>query len=232
MLSVLNVRANNHNSCEDNVAVQENDNYVWGVICDGCSTGIKSYFASQTIAYFIDNQQCEDATCDDVITRLKNFLSGVKIMFQFSHMNLLSTCILFSYNKQTKTLKIRALGDGYYYVNGNHNNEQGLTEHYFDQGNIPDYIGYHLDETDSMFQQYLNTYPEFTHENVDRFMICSDGIKAIERSQFAPETTVDKSILFDAPISTNYLIRMWNTLKRTQYTLSDDLTIVSYVENS
>src|SRR5687768_14521282 len=99
MLSILNVRANHHNSCEYSFHVEENENHVWGIVADGCSSGIKSHFASQLIAYFIQNEVDPRCTSDYTIRRLKDFLYNMRITLQFSEMNLLSTCLLFTYNK-------------------------------------------------------------------------------------------------------------------------------------
>lgn len=242
MLSVLNVRANQHNSCEDSVFVKETDDHIWGVLCDGCSTGTKSHFASQTFAYFIENEGSEILTSDHFMFEVKSFILKVMLLFNFTHMNMLSTLLLFSYNKKTRVLKLRAFGDGYFYIPFHTQEETKLViedtdgdklyETYFDQGNTPDYIAYHILKTNPEFFTYLNAYPEREYQNVDRFMITTDGIKSLNRSQFAPDSKVNSSILYTPPVSANYLTRMWNCLKREGYQLSDDLTIVSYAENS
>lgn len=225
MLSILNVRANNHNSCEDSVFVDDaNEDVIYGVIADGCSTGIKSHFASQVIAYFVQLQQESDVTSDSFVMALYEFLYEVKGLFKFSEMNLLSTCILFSYHKPSKSLRIRSFGDCVYYVHDR--------EIIVDQNNKPDYMGYHIGDTYSQFEAYMEKYPMSEYTNVERFMICSDGIKGIDRGMLQPPQTTNQAILFYPPTSTNYHIRMWNKLKRDGFTLSDDLTIVSYAEDS
>lgn len=224
MLSIFNVRSNTHNSCEDSVFVDDVGDTMYGVIADGCSSGIKSHFASQTIAYFVQLHQETDVTSNNFIMALYEFLYEVKSLFKFSIDNLLSTCILFSYHKPSKSLRIRSLGDCVYFVHDR--------EIIVDQDNKPDYIGYHISDTYSQFESYMDKYPINEYLNVERFMICSDGIKGIDRGMLQAPQTTNPSILFYPPTSTNYHIRMWNKLKKDGFTLSDDLTIVSYVEDS
>lgn len=225
MLSILNVKStdNAHINCEDSVYVHEDTDYVYGIVADGCGSGIKSHFASQTFAYFIESQQYADITSNDLLTIMLEFLRRLKVMFHFSQMNLLSTAILFSYQKKSKILRIRCIGDGVYYVND--------IEKIVDQNNTPDYLAYHLDDTEWEFEHFLNKYPEDIYYDVERFMICSDGIQKIQRSNLIPTAEVNSNVLFYPPTSSNYLVRMMNKLRRDHYTLGDDLTIVSYVRD-
>lgn len=221
MLSTLNVISRQHNSCEDSVWVKSNSSYIWGVVADGCSTGVKSHFASQAIAYIVENHLPALNTRNESVFLLREKLNKLKDLMQISHMSLLSTCTLFCYDIRNKQLRIRLFGDGVFYIND--------IEFVINQDNRPDYLGYHLLDDIPTFTNYLNKYPESVFDNVERFMICSDGIANIERSQLQTEATKDPNeLLFKPPTSENYLQRMWNILKRDGYTLSDDLTIVSY----
>lgn len=220
MLSILNVRSHTHNSCEDSVYTREDEKHIIGIVADGCSTGIKSHFASQLICYIAQNSLGLEVTKDYSVKMLRGVMLEARHLIGLGHMNLLSTILLFNYNKITKQLNIRAFGDGFYSVNDEH--------HDIDQGNIPDYLGYHLMDNNKEFHEFLDKYPEITYHNVDKFMVCSDGIHSISRSQFAPASTLDPKILFQSPASANYLQRMWNKLSRDHYICSDDLTIVSY----
>lgn len=221
MLSTLNVIARHHNTCEDSLFVKSNSSYIFGVIADGCSTGIKSAFASQAIAYAVETYLPALNTRNESVLLLRDTLIKLKELFQFSHMNLLSTCTLFCYDIHNKQLRIRLFGDGTFYVND--------IEFNINQDNKPDYLGYHLLDDSVQFNKYLTKHPESIFDNVDRFMICSDGIANIERSILQIEPTKNPNeLLFKPPTSENYLQRMWNILKRDGYTLSDDLTIVSY----
>lgn len=224
MISVLNTRAYNHEKCEDSVYAFENEHIVMGCIADGCSTGKNSHFASQLFCYAAKNNLFWPSITDGIILGMMADINSVKDTLLLDADHFLSTCILFIYTKSDKTLKIRIFGDAYYYVDD--------IEHIVDQNNAPDYIGYHLDDSKFDINTYLSKYPEIIYANVDRFMICSDGIKRIERSDLLPIPKEYPNLLFYPPKSRNYLVRMWNILKRTGYYLSDDLSIVSYVEKS
>lgn len=224
MLSTLNVRSQAHNSCEDSIFAKETGDFIWGCVCDGCSTGLKSHFASQCICYIVENNGLHDLNiCSNYsIQTIIHDLRRIKNIPKLSNMNFLSTCLLFFYDKVLKELHIRIFGDGYYYVNG--------VEFKIDQNNTPNYIGYHLEDTNEDKNKYIEAHPVVIHHGVENFMVCSDGIKSIERGAFLENAKLDpNALLFSAPTTENYLTRMWNKIKRDGFTLSDDLSIVSYV---
>lgn len=214
MLSKLCVRATHKNQCEDSLFVQEGESSIWGCVCDGCSTGIKSHFASQLICYACELTDFEISLWYRAY-QIGTILKSIKEDLRLSEMNLLSTCILFEYYPETKHLFIKCLGDGVYYING----EEFIVE----QNNTPDYMGYHLDN----LSKYIDKYPTLHYKDVESFQICSDGIGSFQRSQFE-ETNKNPTILLDKPSSSNYLQRMFNVLIKDKWTIADDLTIISY----
>ena len=225
MLSILNQRGGNHNSCEDSVWVKEAEDFVVGGVFDGCSTGINSHWASQTIAYVFESnspsfRSTSDGMAIEVLFQLRKISMDLDID---PNTQLLSTCVLFYYNKKNKTLEIRCFGDGVYYIND--------IEYVVDQGNVPNYLGYQVFNGSGKQIQFIEKYPSVLYENVDRFIICSDGIQAIKESQYEEQTVNWQELLLSPPKSENYLKRMWNILKSKKFTLSDDLTIVSYANS-
>lgn len=224
MLSILNKISATHNCCEDSFFVKENDYMIIGGVFDGCSTGINSKWASQTFAYLFGNAW-ENPVTDYKIKSVRWALQSMAQAFHLMDtMQYLTTCLLFCYEKQAKKLSVRALGDGWYSVNGN--------EFDIDQNNIPDYLGHHLYDDASAFNTYLEHYKIRQYPDVESFIICSDGINSIQRSQFASETAIEPlARLLHPPLTVNYLERQWNILKRNEFTLSDDLTIISYVKD-
>lgn len=223
MYSVLNVISESHNSCEDSYFINETEDFVYGGVFDGCSTGTKSHWASQTLAYAFQAAGHLPVS-RNALTNVYSYLNIVKSILSLSEFNFLSTCVLFTYDKKSKQLCIRVFGDGCYFVND--------VEYYIEQDNKPDYIGYHLFGHYHAFHEFIDKYQLKIYENVDNFKICSDGIKSITRSQFeqsdAPEPM---ALLYAPPTSSNYLERMWNILKRNKYKITDDLTIISYVHD-
>lgn len=215
MLSKICVRGTYKNTCEDSVFVKETESFIFGICADGCSTGINSAWASQFLCYLVQNRPW-DVTSNEYLAYLRIRLRDILADLHLTEMNLLSTCLLFNYNKKLKILKLRIIGDGYYYVN--------RVEYCIDHNNIPDYLAYHLYDD---FLLFCEKYPELIYENVDSFQICTDGIKSFAVSQFE-EAKKNPSILLENPTSENYLQRMFNILKKDKWIINDDLSIVSY----
>lgn len=223
MISVLNHISGSHNCCEDSYFVRENEHFIYGGVFDGCSTGIQSKFASQLFAYAFESIE-SNPTSNETLLLLWTKLQHIKIALGLKNNQLWSTCVLFNYNKQRKRLKVRVIGDGNFYVND--------TEHVIDTDDKVSYISDNIDQGLGAYYQWMQGFPIRRYDNVISFKICSDGIKQVSRSQFAPETTNNAmAMLMHPPTSPNYLARMWNILKRDHFTLSDDLTIISYVQD-
>jgi hypothetical protein len=224
MIATLNVRGGTHNSCEDSIYWQEVDDFIYGGVFDGCSSGYKSHWASQTLAYLFA-KGFQDPTTNLRASEVYNSLKMLAIMLGITEMSMLSTCILFSYNQLTKELKVRAFGDGYYYVND--------IEYEIEQNNQPDYLAYVM--RDDALPVFLKMYTTKTYQNVNKFQICSDGIRSIDRPQLIdsqPKCSNPLSLLLHPPTGENYLQRQWNILKRDSWTIADDLSIISYVQDS
>ena len=224
MISTLNVIANNKNNCEDKFVLVERDPFVVGGIFDGCSTGINSSWASQTLSYLVQLgiQQNKNILDDEFIVEMISQMSELSKSLNLTFAHFLSTCILFTYNKESKVFKIRTFGDCYYYLND--------IEYIVDQNNTPDYLGYYLNNP--TLTSFLLKYPILSYSDVDRFIVASDGIEKINISQFLSPKHLDPlGILFHPPSSSNYLQRMWNILKKEGYVVNDDLTIISYDTN-
>lgn len=221
MLATLNVIGNQHTTCQDSLFTRQRGPVIMGGVFDGCSTGIKSAWASQTFAYVFSGMT--NILSDNSIMQAYHELKVIKNRLDLYPANFLTTCLLFEYNTEKKELATRAFGDGFYYVN--------QVEYEIDQKNTSDYFGYYLDDLKS-FSEYLDKYPVKTYYDVTNFKVYSDGIKSIGISQFVDQDgTNPLQVLLSNPTSKNYLERMWNILKRKKFTISDDLTIISYVQD-
>ncbi len=218
MLATLNKRSVDHLNCEDNFTVLETDNIIQGVIADGCSTGIKSNFASQLYCYFIQQyinlklNILENNNLQFLVNDIYDTADNISLEVN----QLLSTLILFTYYKDTKVLNIRVFGDGYYYVNGK--------EFVIEQNNEPDYIAYHLDN----IQPYLDKYPVQTYLDVNSFTISSDGISSFKLPQSKSSDINPKELLLSSNSSSNHLDRKFNIISRQGWYINDDLTLISY----
>lgn len=222
MIATLNVIGGGHNCCQDSILVKETANFIYGGVFDGCSTGIDSQWASKTIASLFARHDL--VTNDLAIHDVRDTLANMKDVMGYTDLHFLSTCVLFCYHKRFKQLQVRIFGDGFYFIND--------IEYRVEQNNAPDYLGYHLDENYSDFNNYMEKYPVKIYDDVVKFQICSDGIDSIIRSQFADETQLDPlKMLLHPPTAPNYLQRQWNILKNNKFTLNDDLSIISYVQD-
>jgi hypothetical protein len=221
MLSILNVRSDTHNSCEDTVWAEETVSFIVGGIFDGCSTGKNSYWASQTIAYLykalmMNYKILSDVTSYMVLAKIET----IARMCSLDNQHFLSTAILFVYDKETMRLSFRIFGDGVLYIND--------VEYSQEQQNTPDYLGYQMFKKNLEKYEYFDKYPVQHVENVTKFQVCSDGIQAIMPNQYHVSDKNPYTLLLASPTSENYLKRMWNILHREKFSLGDDLSIVSY----
>jgi serine/threonine protein phosphatase PrpC len=223
MLSNLCVRATIKNTNEDAIFLKESTSSIIGCISDGCSTGINSSFASRLLCYLFEKEMFYPQLTNHFIENIIRELKDIAERLRLTEMNFLATFIPFIYIKEKKQLRIRPFGDGVYYINGE--------EFRLEQNNTPDYIGYQINEGFAGNSMYLDKYPELVYDNVDSFIICSDGIDSFSVSQFE---TIDKKEMFkllEAPTSENYLQRQYNILKRKKFTNSDDVSIISYAKD-
>lgn len=187
MLSVLNRRADTHpNHCEDNYFVFEDDSKVVGAVLDGCSTGNNSHWASQTFAYSLNKIRLEtdnfslfdhapvrwEESTLEVVNRLRMDIRCSVNVLGLTDMELLTTVVLFVYDKVSKTLYVKFFGDGtiiYRDVDG----FKYLTN---DEENAPLYLSYFLNISDDEFGRYVSSRRTEILRGVDEFCICSDGI--------------------------------------------------------
>ena len=169
MLSIINKTKKNKNTCEDGYKVIENQDLLFGIVMDGCSTGINSSWVVQTIIYIFNNiiKYCKFSPEDYFLLVLLSKIKEISNLLHLNSDNLLTTLIIFQYNKKSKVLEIRTFGDCVYYVND--------IEYVVDQNNTPDYFAYHLNNE----EEFFNKYPTTLYENVDKFIICTDGIDKI-----------------------------------------------------
>lgn len=228
MVATLNKISKTHNTCEDSLWYKETDEYIIGVVSDGCSSGIKSAFASQLICYAVEDlckKGYDHVTYEDFVyclmCRIKDVCKAIGID---PYSNMLATALLFSYEKETKILKVRCFGDGVFYVNGQ--------EYEIDQHNMPDYIGYYINSSYTDIIDYIRKYETDEFHAVENFHICSDGIHSFGRSPVSDPTDIEPiKLLLEYGASSNHLIRKFNILKNNSFFIMDDLTIISYVQD-
>lgn len=249
MIQILNKRSSTHpNWCEDNYWVNETDKYIQGAVLDGCSTGINSHFASTLIKYSFEKvsnyifikygaftQHNPVFYFSLIIGGVRDNLINIKSSLNLIELNLLSTIVFFFYNKENKSLWIKFIGDGVIYIDGN--------EIVNDENNIPDYIGYHLNEPWAEFYSWIRSRRTLNFENVENFAICSDGIHSLvnlKNPHINKEVAINFLIIDDQwkrlenglNKKFNILTNRDEELKRSDelywWDIKDDLTIIKY----
>lgn len=224
MLAKLNkIASSDHNTCEDNFMVYENDEIIQGVVADGCSTGKHSSFISRLICDLFKVYSGGDITNNNSILEIIYYnLLPIKSLLQLSENRLWSTILIFRYNKLLRELRLRTFGDGVYYVN----NEEFI----IDQDDKVDYLLSHLDKP----SEYLQKNSLKIFYDVKSFAICSDGINSFSFPEFKEveeSKKIDpKKLLLSENTSKNHLERKYNIIKKQGWQNRDDLTIISYHE--
>jgi hypothetical protein len=222
MVSLLNKIGNKKNRCEDSYLFKENDNFIWGGVFDGCSSGINSAWASQTLAYIYDKVDINVFLYETILEDFWKSLETSVRMFGITEEHFLSTAILFKYDKLNHVLSVRPLGDGVIFVNG--------VKKVYDQKNLPDYLAYHIGNPYQL-NTFYNRYPVEYYDEVTSFHICSDGIDSFALPQSKEKIQEPIDFLTSCNLSENHLVRKFNILQKQGWLIHDDLTILSYEES-
>lgn len=154
--------------------------YLLIAVMDGCSSGKESHFASTLIAKvlrkiakelsyraFAEKQERElKAYQEEVIRRLFEDLKVLKDRLYLGMEELLSTLVLGLLDLNGQSAEIIAIGDGLVYCDGK--------AYEFEQGDKPDYLGYHLNED---FEEWFRTQTQrLSLEQFSDLSISTDGI--------------------------------------------------------
>jgi Protein phosphatase 2C len=247
MIQILNKRsASHHNWCEDNYWFLETEDYIYGAVLDGCSTGHNSHFASTFVKYalekgvgkVVDIDECPFNTlADHLATYVLDKMKVISASLDLTDMNLLSTIVFFAYSKEDQELYVKFFGDGVVYVNGE--------EFVHDEANTPQYLAYQLYASEEDFQVYLNTRKEQWFQDVKDFSICSDGIHSFRNlKNSALDRMLPVQLLVNSDIFAQQktgLSKKFNILSERNpgyisnddlswWDIQDDLTIIRYTE--
>lgn len=189
--------------CQDFCAIGETPNFLYAAIFDGCSGGTDSHFAStlfqKTFKDVLSNLHGifdkETASVEEnaklLVYLMARKISEVKQVLHLETIELLSTVVLCTINKNTRECLITAFGDGYYYVDGAESFIKNTRFQHKENGeNMPDYIAYDLDAIANFgdFELWFNSKSEkHRFENVKNISIASDGIGTFKTFKEVPE---------------------------------------------
>ena len=240
-------RGSDHpNFCQDFIAIGETPNFFYASIFDGCSGGRDSHFASTLF-----NKAFNDVTKNFyevlnnkgtsiehktkfLIYMIARKVSEVKNVLHLDIVELLSTVVLCSINKDTKECFITAFGDGYFSVDGVETiikNTRFINKENGD--NMPDYLVYDLDKIESYgdFELWFDSKSEVhKFENVTNVSIASDGICTFKEYKKPVDTInpIDFLVNDEGLIETkNMLERKYNILHNKFCMVNtDDLSLI------
>jgi hypothetical protein len=190
--SVLKRGTDHPDFCQDFCAIGETPNFLYAAIFDGCSGGTDSHFAStlfqktfkDVLANLHEMLNREDGSIENnakfLVYMMSRKMNEVKQVLHLETVELLSTLILCTINKNTRECLITAFGDGYYHVDGTEAFIKNTRFLHKENGeNMPDYIAYDLDAIANYgdFETWFASKSEkHRFENVKNVSIASDGI--------------------------------------------------------
>ena len=178
-------RGTNHKTfCEDFLVAQPfGQDYFVGAVADGCSSGKDSHFAStlickllrkQVLLHKLTNQTDPEQYAINLLKALTYQLREVQETLDISQLEMLATLILLIYHRPAHKVVAVVLGDGVLCLNGQ------LID--IDHDNRPDYLAYHLDDTDQQLEEYLQSQV-FVENNPKDIAIATDGILSFHSLQ-------------------------------------------------
>lgn len=245
MITILNKISSEHElHCEDNYYLFEDENIIVGAVLDGCSTGINSHWASQTLQYCFKQYEKAfgfnefitlfsngwDSEVNNILCEVATALNETKKVLDLTDMNLLSTIVFFVYNKKTKTLYVKFIGDGAFFYKKN--NEWYSIEN--DENNTPLYLGYYCQIPKENLLSFLTTRVTYILDEIEEFAISSDGIFSFKNNK-----SLEEEIQITSP--ENYLIadesfiklkhelgKKFIGLRNDGWVIKDDLTVIKY----
>lgn len=250
MIKILTKRGAAHElNSEDNYFLYEEGDIVAGALFDGCSTGQRSHWASETFKilfegykhrynhFFRDlkNQKYIEHcalyflyTLLDKLERLANFLN-------LDSANFLSTIIFFVYNKEQKILYCKFLGDGNLFLKKK--SDESFIEYTIDENNVPNYLAYLMNIEEEVQIKSISERKTFYEENIEEFIISTDGIDSfINQNPNYDYLNIEnaKQYLIENPLfedKASELGKKYNLLKNDHWVPMDDLTIIKYISD-
>lgn len=244
--TVLRRGSDHSNFCQDFIAIGETPNFFYASIFDGCSGGRDSHFAStlfnkafnDVIKNFNEVLNNPEIPIEHhtklLVYMMTRKISEVKSVLHLEIVELLSTFILCTINKNTKECLITAFGDGYFYVDGVETIIKNTKFANKENGdNMPDYLAYDLNKIESYgdFERWFDSKSEVhKFESVTNVSIASDGICTFKEYKEAIDTTnpIDFLVKDEGLIATkNMLERKYNILHNKFCMVNtDDLSLI------
>lgn len=213
--------------CEDDLFTFNDGTTYVGAVFDGCSSGIKSHFASSLCAKIVKKAVTLDlldhlSLSDINYSLFVHLVMGLKDIRQrlgLTELELLSTAIIAVVRGNKAS--VFASGDGVLIHEGKSTVIESV-------GNAPDYLAYHLDDYTA-----LETVDFYDFDLEDKGLsICTDGMMSFRNPDpMAHMPRVSDFLLRDESLRTSeaMLGRKYNMLVKEGYTNYDDVSIVRFM---
>lgn len=239
--TTLNIGAFHTNHCEDFLVTEPiGTNQQLIAVLDGCTMGTESAFASMLIGKILRNitkglfyEEFVSKQNSNINTKLKQVLcllfdnlKSIKNQIGLETNELLSTLILGIIDSNNTSAQIITIGDGLICYDGK------LVE--YEQGDRPDYLGYHLNEG---FEEWFSKQNQFLSiNNFCDLSISTDGIftfknlkdKLLQKSEdeiidflLINSDGFEKSNLMENKV--RFLEQEWNHI------VTDDLAVIRII---
>jgi len=236
--STLHIGAFHLNHCEDFLIYEQigtNESLI--AVMDGCTMGNESVFASVLLGKILRNLSKKmfyqefiapqegtiEVKLKEVLKLLISETKAIKNQLGLEKNDLLSTLIIGIIDTNNAKAELLTIGDGLICVDG------VLTE--YDQGNIPDYLAYHLSED---FDSWYDSIEQ--RKSISQFRdlsICTDGIFTFKnfenKYKEKAQSEIINYLLIDREWEEfdNFLDRKVRCLKdNDKHHVTDDLAIV------
>lgn len=250
MLKILTKRGAAHElNSEDNYFLYEKGNIIGGAVFDGCSTGKRSHWASETFKilfeqykyrynHFFKDLNDRKHTENSTVYFLYTFLEKLEQLSDFlnlDNLNFLSTLVFFIYNKEQKILYCKFLGDGSLFLKKN--DGERYLESTIDENNTPNYLAYLMNVDDEIKIESISERKTFHEKNVEEFIISTDGIDSFRNlnPNYDYVNIPDaKEYLINTPLFSDKeseLGKKFNLLSKDNWVPQDDLTMIKYISD-
>ena len=161
-------------------------------------------------------------------------ISEVKSVLHLEIVELLSTFILCTINKNTRECMIIAFGDGFFYVDGTEviiKNTKFISKE--NGENMPDYLVYDLDKIDLYgdFDSWIQSKSEVhKFENVTNVSIASDGICTFKKFKQCSEEVnpIDFFVKDEGLMETKNMLERKYNIMQNKYCMinTDDISLI------
>lgn len=217
------------------------DNILVCAVMDGCSSGQDSHFVSalygksihkscRMIPHMSEIQEDFDINTMSleeigsfILNQLFEDIKKTKKLFFLEMEEILSTLVLMVCDSKKKTAWINVSGDGLFVVNGE------VTD--IDQNNMPDFMGYHLEESFELC--YQSSTKGWFFSDIHDVSISTDGISKFYKKPATQVKDIDPLdfLLIQKPkeSSDNFLNHQYNNLIKEGFIPADDIGIIRVI---